>query len=164
MFQHYSRRALQVIFATRVKAGLRGADSLDVGDLLFAFVTEDQSKFGDLMSHLHPGNGPIIGLEAHGSFLPADVASRVLGSLESALPHSSPVPTTQDLSLTSALQSVVEQAEALRSETGYAELEPLHLLAAIIQKGSASVTAELVNSGITYESVMEALNGQNGDR
>ena len=162
MFQHYSRRALQVIFATRVKAGLRGADALDVGDLLFAFVTEDQSRFGELMSQLHPGDGPISGLEAHKSFLPADLASRLLQSLESVLPHSTPVPTTQDLPITQELQSVFEHAEALRNESGYTQVEPLHLLAGIIQKGSGIVTADLQKLGITHESVINALQNQTG--
>jgi len=41
MFQHYSMRALRVVFAARFKAGERGSDALDVGDLVAALVVED---------------------------------------------------------------------------------------------------------------------------
>jgi hypothetical protein len=157
MFQDYSRRALQVIFATRIKAGLRGADSLDVGDLLSAFVIEDQFMFGELSSQLYPIDGVISGPEAHEPFLSPDVASRVLANLESTLSHSTPVPLAQDMPITPELKSVFDYAEALRSESNRRELAPLHLLAAIIKEGSTSLTSELEKGGITYECVVESL-------
>jgi hypothetical protein len=59
MFDHYSKQALQLVFAARKKAGLRGSDALEVGDLVVAFILEDQGKIADLMG------GNVFGLDSH---------------------------------------------------------------------------------------------------
>ena len=44
----------------------RGSDALDVGDLLFGFVMEDQNRFRELTLRQHPeASGPIFELESH---------------------------------------------------------------------------------------------------
>ena len=49
MLENFSIRARHVIFGTRTKAGRRGAEALDVGDLLFAIVLEDQDMTRELI-------------------------------------------------------------------------------------------------------------------
>ena len=54
MFQDYSKRALQIVFEARFKAGQRGSDAVDVGDLLFALLREDQDRFRELILQKRP--------------------------------------------------------------------------------------------------------------
>jgi hypothetical protein len=44
MFELYSERARQVIFLARLESGARGAEMIDVDDLLAALIVEDQNK------------------------------------------------------------------------------------------------------------------------
>ena len=157
MFQDYSKRALQIVFEARFKAGQRGSDGVDVGDLLFAFVMEDQDRFRELILQQHPEAAVYFEPESHPPFLSPDVASHLLVSLEGVLPHSVPVATSVDLPITPDLQVVFEYAETLRNETGHSKIEPLHLLAGVLHAGSGIVIDELQKAGITYDSVMSKL-------
>src|SRR5215469_317738 len=110
MFQDYSKRALQIVFEARFKAGQRGSDAVDVGDLLFAFVMEeDQDRFRELILQQHPEASVFIEPESHSPFLSPDVASHLLVSLESVLPHSVPVATSVDLPITPDLRGRVSR-------------------------------------------------------
>src|SRR5262249_42218586 len=44
MFDSYSERGRRVIFLARLEAGARGAEMIDVDDLLTALIVEDQKK------------------------------------------------------------------------------------------------------------------------
>ena len=87
MFEHYSKRALQVIFAARLKAGERGSGAIDVGDLVVGFVLEDQGKIGDLLSLELPQSGVVIGLDAHPPFIQPEAAASLLLSVDNILTH-----------------------------------------------------------------------------
>ncbi|MFY9530552.1 MAG: hypothetical protein WAR24_16740 [Candidatus Acidiferrales bacterium] len=52
MFEVYSERANQVIFVARLKAGQRGADMVDVDDILVALIIEDQMMGKQLLELL----------------------------------------------------------------------------------------------------------------
>jgi hypothetical protein len=44
MFDLYSERASQVIFLARLVSGARGAEMIDLDDLIAALIVEDQSQ------------------------------------------------------------------------------------------------------------------------
>jgi len=95
--------------------------------------------------------------ESHPSFLSPDVASHLLVSLESVLPHSIPVATSVELPITPDLRVVFEYTQTLCNETGHSKIEPLHLFAGALHAGSAIVIDELQKAGIPYDSVMSKL-------
>jgi hypothetical protein len=52
MFELYSERARQVIFLARLESGARGAEMIDVDDLLAALIVEDQNKTPEFLEML----------------------------------------------------------------------------------------------------------------
>lgn len=62
MLDDFSLRAKRVIFGTRVKAGRRGAEALDVGDLIVAIYFERRTGPHGPYSHAFPA--PVIRCEA----------------------------------------------------------------------------------------------------
>jgi hypothetical protein len=86
MFQQFSERAKQVIFLARVGAGRRGAEMIEVNDLLAALLLEDQNKTSEALGESETGEaGKIIGVRVHQPFLPADLATGLFEELQ-ALP------------------------------------------------------------------------------
>jgi len=51
MFDTFSERAKQMVFAAPVKAGKRGANMVDVDDFLVGVVLEDQGVLTDVLSN-----------------------------------------------------------------------------------------------------------------
>src|SRR5579864_688692 len=80
MFDLYSKRSLQVIFLARLESGARGAEMIDVDDLLAALIVEDQNKTPEFLEMLGRGGGRFIGSTTHQPFLPPDVATSLLES------------------------------------------------------------------------------------
>ena len=81
MFDLYSERARQVIFITRL--GARGAEMIDLDDLLAALIVEDQNKIPETLEMLGE-TGKFIGLTTHQPFLPA-AATSLLESIQQDL-------------------------------------------------------------------------------
>ena len=54
----FSSRAIQVVFAARYKAGQRGANMIEVGDLLLGMILEDQGMMENLLTDMREGQGP----------------------------------------------------------------------------------------------------------
>jgi hypothetical protein len=154
MFDHYSMRALRVIFAARYKAGERGSDAIDCGDLVVGLVLEDQGKMGDVLSLSSPSGVVIDGLDAHSPFIPPEAATRLLLSVENNLTHSTAVPTSVDLPLSLELQAVFTFAEELRKELVHERMEPLHLLAGVFQEKSGVFSDQFREAGITQDLVI----------
>lgn len=156
MFEDYSKRTLEVIFAARLKAGERGSGAIDVGDLVVGLVLEDQGKMGDLLSLELPQSGVVIGLEAHPPFIQPEAAARLLLSVDNILTHSTPVSTRGDLPVTAGLQAVFKVAEEIKEELGHQRIEPLHFMAGVIREESG-IFSELQAVGITQDLVMAKL-------
>jgi hypothetical protein len=152
MFDHYSIHAKQVVFVARMKAGRRGANALDVGDLVVAFVIEDQGRMADLMGR------DIHGPHSHPPFLQPEAASLLLAFVEPSLSQSTPVPDSLDLPISADLEAVLALAEKVRSDFDHPQTEPLHLLAAVFrhQKPDA-IILQLAKAGITQDAVDAAL-------
>ena len=104
MFEHYSKPALEVVFTARFKAGERGSDAMDVGDLLVALVIEDQGRMREILSQDLPENAVFDGVyPSHPAFVEPQTATRLLLNVEALLMHSTPVPTHKDLPITAGL-------------------------------------------------------------
>ncbi len=157
MFDKLSRRALQVIFLTRIKAGQRGADALDVGDLIVAIVVEDQDRIEEFLRMSEGTMGRVAALQPRTPFFSTEAASYVLTNLEALLAHSTPIPGVIDMPMTADLQRLLEPAEKLRNDLQHSQVEPLHLLAAAFQEQSRPEIDLLIKAGITEESVLARL-------
>lgn len=158
MLDNFSLRAKQVIFGTRVKAGRRGAEALDVGDLISAIILEDQEMTKELFGHEGDGEiGRPAGWEAHTPFFPKSSAFDLLAGLEAILSHSNPIPDSRDMTLSADLQRVFGTAEAVRAELHHKEVEPLHLLAAVLELPSRPEVDLFTRAGISEENVRAKL-------
>ena len=158
MLDNYSPRSKEVIFGTRLKVGRRGADAMDVGDLLSAIMLEDQNMTRELFGY--EGEGPIgrvVGLEPHTPFFSASSASDLLANLEALLSRSNPIPDSTDMTITADLRRIFQSAESRRQEFHHKQVEPLHLLGAILELPSRPEVDLLRRAGITEESVRAKL-------
>jgi ATP-dependent Clp protease ATP-binding subunit ClpA len=158
MFENFSVRAKSVIFGTRIKAGRRGAEFIDVGDLLFAIVLEDQDMTRELTGHEGDGQiGRMQGWEPHTPFFSKSSASDLLAGLETLLPRSSPIPNSRDMPISAELRRVFESAEGGLRELHHKQVEPLHLLAAALELPSRPEVDLLRRAGINEEDVRAKL-------
>jgi ATP-dependent Clp protease ATP-binding subunit ClpC len=156
MFELYSERARQVIFLARLESGARGAEMIDVDDLLAALIVEDQNKTPEFLEMLGKGGGRFIGSTTHQPFLPPDVATSLLESIEGALPRSESIPTSADMGISPALGKALAATGDLREKLQSKRVTPLHLLAALLA-GSHNRVQALQEAGITEEKVLEAI-------
>jgi hypothetical protein len=163
MFETFSERARHVIFATRVKAGERGGDALDIADLLIGLILEDQGMMSALLLKLDRGTGPFEPLAnrrpLHTPFFSPTQAQDLLGSLEKLLPQSQPVATTAEIPVSPSLQRVFNSAKTLQTSLQHNKLRRLHLLAAALAEESSPSVQLLRDAGVTEEKVLRALRG-----
>jgi ATP-dependent Clp protease ATP-binding subunit ClpA len=156
MFERFSNRSKMVILLTRMDAGRRGATALEPGDLLEAIINEDQGE----LAKRFPGatrSGPIRAPEP---FFSAEVASKALLRLHNILPQQEPVADSVDMTVSPSLQHILDAATTLGGELHHSQVEPLHLLAAILAEESAGPAEILGEAGISKEAVMQALRSQ----
>ena len=159
MFEGYSLRAAQVLMLARVKAGGRGAETLDIEDLLAALLIEDQGGFNQAHSELlgRAGVGAQVGRLPRESFLPPDIASAVLARVEALCARSRPIPTASDIPLSEGAKHALAVAATMREELRGRKIEPLHMLAAIAGDESSRGAQILREAGITREGVLSVL-------
>ena len=157
MFDNFSLRAKHVIFGTRVKAGRRGAEAMDVGDLLSAIILEDQEMIRELMGHEGDGEvGRMSGWQPHRPFFSKSSASDLLAGLEPMLPRSNPMPDSIDMTITADLGRIFKSAEG-EAESQQKQVEPLHLLSAVLELRSRPEVDLLRRAGIDEEIVRARL-------
>jgi hypothetical protein len=154
MFDNWSMRAKEVIFGTRIRAGRRGAEAMDVGDLLSAITLQDQNRIRELMCYEGDDQiGRVAGLEPHTPFFSASSASNLLASLEPLLLRTNPIPDSTDMTITAGLRRIFQSAESHQQEFHHKQVEPLHLLLAVLELPSRPEVDLLRRVGITEESV-----------
>jgi hypothetical protein len=68
MFDSYSLRAKQVLFLARLESGARGAEMLDLDDLLTGLIIEDQNVIPSALSRLGM-DGQFMDSPEHYAFL-----------------------------------------------------------------------------------------------
>jgi|SRR5579875_2057281 len=161
MFENYSDRARQVIFLARMKAGQRGAQSIEVNDLLAAVVIEDQ---GDFQKAVSEGRGSRDVIQSERSepsrFLPSTFAKELLSRIESESPASQPVPNSEEMALSDGFKHALVRAGVLCDELRHNQVEPMHLLAAILEDDSGQAAQFFRYAGITRENVIAYLKGE----
>jgi hypothetical protein len=154
MLEAYSERARQVIFLARLEAGARGAEMIDVGDLLTAIIIEDHGKFRDTSAEFLGSSGTLAGQKSHPAFLPSENAAHLLETLHQT-PRSQAIATSTDMQISPALSETLAAASDLK-ETLQKELTPLHLLAAVLRQSTEGAPL-LREIGITEDQIIEAI-------
>jgi hypothetical protein len=155
MFDSYSVRAKQVIFLARLESGARGAEMLDLDDLLAGLIIEDQNAISSGLARLGM-TGQLMALPKHQPFLTPDAATSVLESIRELLPRSQPIPNSTDMPISPALGETLAAATDFGKSLQSKEVTPLHLLA-VMMRGSHRGVEALRDAGITEEEVLNAI-------
>jgi hypothetical protein len=161
MFETFSMRARQVVFAARMKAGQRGAAMMEVGDLLLGMLIEDQGMMASVLpSIMAEGRGAtsLVPLPAPMPFFPLGAADELLNRIDKLLPQSKPIAQTVEIPLSPDLKRVFERAKDMQSMSQHKEIEPLHLLAAVLTEESSRYVKLLQEVAINKELVLQRLN------
>jgi ATP-dependent Clp protease ATP-binding subunit ClpA len=161
MLDNFSKRARQIIFAARFKAGERGANIIDIDDFLVGLILEDQGMLEKtIFSRIFEGQGVSVNqAQFHVPFFSSKVAEDLLANLKKNLPWSRPVALTTEVPLSPSLERVFDSAKAAQTRFQHSQMEPLHLLAAILTEEASQSVKLLQDSGITQEKVLLALSG-----
>jgi ATP-dependent Clp protease ATP-binding subunit ClpC len=158
MFDNFSPRARQVVFVARFKAGERGATAIEVDDFIDALILEDQGTLESIFSEFYEGQGTVVNsAPSHISFISSDIAQDLLSNLVRNLPRSQPVSLTTEIPLSPSLETAFNSARSLQTRFRHQQIDPLHLLAAILKEASSRGVKLLQGSGITQEKVLLAL-------
>jgi hypothetical protein len=161
------------------EAQQRGADALDVNDLIVALVIEDQTSNAVFLFH-EPPLGTIFQQGStrsprmeHKPFLSPSVAIEVLVKINGILPRSKSLPHNTQMQTSAALQRVLNVAQQLPAQFNQSEVQiitgapdsppgtyravvPLDLLAAALREPCEG-TKFLQEAGITEEKVVQAI-------
>jgi hypothetical protein len=113
MFDRYSMRARQVIMLSRWTAVMRGAEAIELDDLLEALIREDQGEAAAILSKRHP-NIPLL-TEQDGApvpFFSKDEAQTLLAAL--AKPGLGNQDTSVDMPLAESVKGALSRPLSLR--------------------------------------------------
>jgi ATP-dependent Clp protease ATP-binding subunit ClpA len=155
----YSQKTREALFLARQEARIRGAELIEVADVLVALVIEDQENFLDALSR-YPGVGvslPHMEARPHRHFLTRGLAADLLKGLESLRARSQPLPPATAQTMSAGMKRAFSVAARLRDEMTHAEIEPPHLLAAILEDESSRSAQIFREAGITREKVIQFL-------
>ena len=161
VFDKFSDRARQLIFLARLKAGQRGGKSIETEDLLAAFIIEDQGGFADAASNWGENGTWVIQHEpaTRESFLAPETADALLAKLEALSPQSQPLPNSAEMPLSQASQNAITRADARHDEMQHNWIEPLHLLAAILEHQNSKAAQIFRDDGMTREKIDAFMKG-----
>lgn len=165
MFERYSLRARQVIFVALWSAKRRGGSYIEPEDLLLALIREDRGEFAVIGAQLFPGAPGLANLAgSHRRFFSDAVATSLLRELhedtdrlKAATPGNRREPMPRgDVPVSRGLKEVLLLvAKAHQQDTK--TIEPLDLLAAIVENHDSQLAQLLLDHGITRQEVAEAL-------
>ncbi len=156
MFENYSLQARRVIFLARLKAGQRGASAIEIDDLVVALIIEDQGGFAEEISTAHPKPAGHVALSHH-PFLSPDLARDLLTRVEALCERAQSIPNASDMPISEGVKRAFDESARLRDHLRQPYVEPLHLLAAVLEEESNKAVQILREAGITHESVLKAL-------
>jgi ATP-dependent Clp protease ATP-binding subunit ClpA len=158
MFDRYSVRARQVIMLSRWAAGMRGAEAIELDDLLEALIREDQGEAAAIMSQGHP-HVPHFTNQAGAPlpFFSKDEAQALLGAL--AKPGLGNQDLSVDMPVAASVKDALTAAPMLADKKGHKVVEPLHLLSVIVEDRESSLAKLLRLSGITRQRVRRGFEG-----
>ena len=162
MFDEFSERSRQLVFLARLKAGQRGSKTIEIEDLLTAFVIEDQGGF---VSAVSEGREDVTWVIQHEPatrepFLAPETASALLAKLEALSPRSQPLPKSAEMPLSQACKNAMSRADSLHDEMQHTWIEPLHLLAAILEHRNSKAAKLFCEAGITREKIDAFMKGE----
>ena len=137
--------------------------SSEIDDLLVGLVLEDQGMLeGGLVGKLHEGTVHLVSqAPLHIPFFSKEMANDLLAKIEGILPRSEPVGLSTEIPLSSAAVHAFNSAEEFQKRFQHGQIEPLHLLAALLTEESSQGVKLLHASGITQEKVLLKLGGAN---
>jgi len=137
---------------------------IDIDDLLVGLVLEDQGMvektiFPTIFERCGNANAP----KTRVPFFSSKIAEDLLSILNKKLTQSQPVAPTTELPLSGSLERAFASAKAVQSQFRHNQIEPLHLLAAILTEEPSQGVKFLQSSGITREKVLLALSRDTGN-
>lgn len=176
-----SARSTAVLITMMKAARQRGAPSMDVNDLVFALIAEDQAPNAPLLFDETPSGrllsredlaAPTSDLE-HKPFFSPRLAVTILIKLNAILPRSDRTPPGTSVPTSAALEHVLRVSQNLPSELHQSLIEvksgtptrppgmyqavvPLDLLVAALRE-PCEATQMLKEAGITEEKVLETI-------
>ena len=137
-FEKYSEKTSRAIFFSRREAGESGATAIDTVHLLLALLREDEARFKRL-----------TGMQ--------DLSSMVRARLEGPLRKQHRVPESVDIPIANEYKEVLLQAAGEARMLSSTNIEPQHFLLAILRMKECLAANILVNIGLTYDAVREAI-------
>jgi len=155
----YSKRFRQILFVARVIARQRGADAVDVADMLLGLIWEDQQRLDDAFSgSAQRGRSPgSLKAVDHVPFLAPIVSADLVRRIEERFPRSEHFVGAIDLPMSTRVKEVLAGAGAIMRHHKRRKIEPLHLLAAMLAEESGQSAEILQAAGITEEAVRQAI-------
>ena len=157
MFEYFSEKSRRVVFLTRMRAGRRGAASLEPVGLLDGLVREDQGEMAAMFPGAATSSGPLQPPER--PFFSQEKASQILSEIEHMLPpKAEPLADSVDMDYSPELAEIFAHAMALAKELHHDKVEPLHLVVTMFSDGSSGVGEILKRAGIKKEVVIAAIN------
>ena len=166
MFDQFSDRARMVVFSARLMAGDRGATEIGNEHLLEGIIREDAPT-----RRLPPYSVEIEAVQPHHAFFADSTATELLAELNPPSPNREaiqavdmlrrqsttlkPVPAA-DMPISSGLGRTLTEAVALANDLRSTNIEPLHLLAAMIQC-DADICERLDRHNVSLDAVLAAI-------
>jgi ATP-dependent Clp protease ATP-binding subunit ClpA len=158
MLEYFSARTRQVVFLARFLAGERGATAIEVDDFIQALILEDQGMAGSVFSKIYGGQGtPINPNPSHTPFFLPEAGKELLSNLKEKVQQSQAAPLSAEIPLSRSAESVLNSAKGFKTRFEHKEIEPLHVMAAIVCEGASEGVKLLQESGVTEEKVLAAL-------
>jgi ATP-dependent Clp protease ATP-binding subunit ClpA len=163
MFDRYSNRARSLIVIAFWSARRRGGSYVEPEDLLHAIIREDRGEFAAIAADAFPGarTSSDASTGSHRPFLSESVAATLLKELhEDAGPAKPETPTENrephvDTPLSQSLKRVLTFAAQHRDDAR--TIEPLDLLAGIVENRDSALAQLLRDHGITRQTIARAL-------
>ena len=152
----FSIQAMQALMAARLKAGQRGAGAIELGDLLLGLIVADRGLWANLLPEMREGDR-LIDSPPLSSFFSMEIASKTLSGIEALLPYSEPIGHTVEVPLSHEVQLAFDEAEHIQKTFLQRQIEPFHLLAAVLTQEGSQCVKLLLTEGITKELVLRKL-------
>ena len=157
----YSKRGRQILSLAHFRSRARGSATIEVEDLLVSFLIEDQGEYAKAKSEIVPGGVAFdmdhVDLRPRRPFVPPAVADDLLARVEALCSRSEPLDWRAFKSMSEGVKRAFDVADLLREALRQREIEPLHLLAAIVATEASTSAQMFRDAGITTEKVVEAI-------
>ena len=149
-----SPRSLKVLYFARLKAGDLGAHRIDVSHIILGVLMEDQGGVGgDILIPVQQAEGTLAGRNTRATdikpFFTAEETPVLLSQLEALSPHSQSLPTSLDILMSDKASHMLGMAQEVAKRCHSDTVEPLHMLAAVMEGEPSPSALLLSNAGVT---------------